>query len=115
MFLTVGLATRQRHKMAKIYDLCSQLLPHLAKNPTQTFRDHSINMIVQNKVFFDFTGKRFDNKINQNLFLIYINDLPPVVTSSKILLFADDAKCYKTVHNLSDIHLLQLNLDSLTN
>ena len=49
------------------------------------------------------------------LFLIYINDLPPAVTSSKVLLFADDAKCYKTIHNLSDIHLLQLDLDSLTN
>ena len=49
------------------------------------------------------------------LFLIYINDLPSVVTSSKVLLFANDAKCYKTIHNLSDIHLLQLDLDSLTN
>ena len=49
------------------------------------------------------------------LFLIYINDLPPAVTSSKVLLFADDAKCYKTIHNLSDISLLQLDLDSLTN
>ena len=49
------------------------------------------------------------------LFLIYINDLPPAVTSSKVLLFADDAKCYKTIHNLSDIHLLRLDLDSLTN
>ena len=49
------------------------------------------------------------------LFLIYINDLPPAVTSSEVQLFADDAKCYKTVYNLSDIHLLQLDLDSLTN
>ena len=49
------------------------------------------------------------------LFLIYINDLPPAVTSSKVLLFADDAKCYKTIHNLFDIQLLQLDLDSLTN
>ena len=50
------------------------------------------------------------------LFLIYYyNDLPAAVTSSKVLLFADDAKCYKTIHNLSDIHLLQLDLDSLTN
>ena len=49
------------------------------------------------------------------LFLIYINDLPLAVTSSKLLLFADDAKCYKTIHNLPDIHSLQLDLDSLTN
>ena len=32
-----------------------------------------------------------------------------------MLLFANDAKCYKIIHNLSDIHLLQLDLDSLTN
>ena len=49
------------------------------------------------------------------LFLIYINDLPPAVTSSKVTLFADDAKCYKSIYNLSDIHLLQLDLDSLIN
>ena len=49
------------------------------------------------------------------LFLIYINDLPLAVTSSKLLLFADDAKCYKTIHNLPNIHSLQLDLDSLTN
>ena len=49
------------------------------------------------------------------MFLIYINDLPLAVTSSKLLLFADDAKCYKTIHDLPDIHSLQLDLDSLTN
>ena len=49
------------------------------------------------------------------LFLIYINDLPPAVASSKVQLFADDAKCYKIIHNSSDIPLLQLDLDSLTN
>ena len=32
-----------------------------------------------------------------------------------LLLCADDAKCYKTIHNLSDIHFLQHDLDSLTN
>ena len=31
------------------------------------------------------------------------------------MLLADDAKCYKAIHNLSDIHFLQLDLDSLTN
>ena len=32
------------------------------------------------------------------LFLIYINDLPEVVLSSKVLLFADDAKCFKSIY-----------------
>ena len=50
--------------MAEIYDLCSQLLPRLAKNFTQTFRDYSMDIIVKNKTFFDYNGKRFANKIN---------------------------------------------------
>ena len=33
-------------KVAKIYGLCNQLLPRLAKDFTQAFRDHSINIIV---------------------------------------------------------------------
>ena len=49
------------------------------------------------------------------MFIVYINDLPSAVTSSNILLFADDTKCYKAIHSLLDCHLLQLDLDSLTN
>jgi len=48
------------------------------------------------------------------LFIIYINDLPSVVIHSKLLLFADDAKCYRSIHNPLDSHSLQLDLDSLT-
>ena len=44
------------------------------------------------------------------LFLVFINDLPSCVKSSKVLLFADDAKCYQ----LSKDYLnLQADLDSL--
>ena len=48
------------------------------------------------------------------LFLIYINDLPSAISSSNLLLFADDAKCYKTIHNPLDRRLLQSDLDLLT-
>ena len=41
------------------------------------------------------------------LFLIYINDLPDVVVSSKVLLFADDVKCFKSISNYSDSRCLQ--------
>ncbi|CAI8031468.1 RNA-directed DNA polymerase from mobile element jockey, partial [Geodia barretti] len=47
------------------------------------------------------------------LFLIYINDLPEVVLSSKVLLFADDAKCFKSISNFSDCMCLQDDLKRL--
>ena len=47
------------------------------------------------------------------LFLIFINDLPSVVTSAKLLLYADDTKCIKSLSNQSDSLKLQNDLDSL--
>ena len=44
------------------------------------------------------------------LFLVFINDLPTCVKSSKVLLFADDAKCYQLA---KDYFSLQADLDSL--
>ena len=47
------------------------------------------------------------------LFLIFINDITETVTSSDLLLFADDTKCFKTIGNPSDCHLLQQDLHFL--
>ena len=48
--------------MARVVHLTPPCLP---KNPTQTFRDYSINIIVENKVLFNYIGKHFANKINR--------------------------------------------------
>ena len=48
------------------------------------------------------------------LFLIFINDLPETLSSSHMLLFADDTKCFKAIHNRLDSHLLQQDLNHLT-
>ena len=48
------------------------------------------------------------------LFLIFINDIPETVTSSDLLLFADDTKCFKTIGNPSDCHSLQQDLQQLS-
>ena len=50
------------------------------------------------------------------LFLVYINDLPSVISSSNTFIFAiaDDTKCFKTIKTESDIQLLQNDLTSLT-
>ena len=44
------------------------------------------------------------------LFLVYVNDLPPVV-QNRIALFADDSKCSSAIESLQDS--LQKDLDSL--
>lgn len=46
------------------------------------------------------------------LFILFINDLPECVLSS-LKLFADDAKCYRSITSISDCHILQADLDSL--
>ena len=48
------------------------------------------------------------------LFLVYINDLPSVISSSNTFIFGDDTKCFKTIKTESDIQLLQNDLTSLT-
>ena len=50
------------------------------------------------------------------LFLLYVNDLPDVLsTTTAITLFADNAKCSKVVRNPDDCAALQHDLNLLTN
>ena len=48
------------------------------------------------------------------LFLIFVNDLPPSVSTSRVFLFADDTKCLKTIRNTSDCLSIQKDLQNLT-
>ena len=48
------------------------------------------------------------------LFLIFINDLPSVITS-QLFEFADDTKCFRQILSMLDIELLQKDLNSLFN
>ena len=49
------------------------------------------------------------------LFLVFVNDLPCAFSFSKMLLFADDAKCYMPISSLQDCSLLQNDLLSISN
>jgi hypothetical protein len=47
------------------------------------------------------------------LFLVYINDLPEVVSTSTLRLFADDSLLYRQVMNQSDSNDFQKDLSAL--
>ena len=49
------------------------------------------------------------------MFLIFVNDLPSSIVSSHIYLFADDTKCLKPIHSISDCYSLQRDLLLLFN
>ena len=50
-----------------------------------------------------------------SVFLIFINDLPDSTHSSFLLLYADDAKCFRPIASPSDHQPLQDDLNSLFN
>ena len=48
------------------------------------------------------------------LFVLFINDMPCAVSQCSILtLFADDAKCYRTIRSASDCMLFESDIDNL--
>lgn len=47
------------------------------------------------------------------LFVLFVNDLPKVVKSSKILLYADDIKLYKQIQLDTDLTLFQTDIDAV--
>ena len=47
------------------------------------------------------------------LFLVYINDLPEVVSTSTLRLFTDDSLLYRQVRNQSDSNDFQKDLSAL--
>ena len=49
------------------------------------------------------------------LFLLYINDLPSLPLTSKLLLYADDTKCLERIGRIGDCSQLQEDVDSIWN
>ena len=47
------------------------------------------------------------------LFLMFVNDMPEVLRSSNLAMFADDSKCFKAIRSFSDCSALQTDLSAL--
>ena len=47
------------------------------------------------------------------LFLVYVNDIPLITTSSSVALFADDTKCCRAIRTTEDVKHLQCDLDGI--
>ena len=52
--------------------------------------------------------------LGPTLFLVYVNDIPNVVTSS-IKMFADDIKIYREINSAEETSAVQSDLDCLEN
>ena len=48
------------------------------------------------------------------LFLLFVNNMPNVINSATLAMFADDSKCYTIINNDADFSKLQQDLFSLT-
>ena len=47
------------------------------------------------------------------LFLVFVNDIPSLISSAQVLLFADDVKCSNVISSSADCTLLQQDLDAI--
>ena len=68
----------------------------------------------ESKTYLCPSGVPQGNNMGPLLFLIFINDITERITASKILLYADDIKLYKSVRARADSEELQTDLNAMS-
>lgn len=100
-------------KKLKIYNFDDNLLKFLKSylnNRIQfvTYKDTKSNQFIPT------SGVPQGSILGPLLFVLFINDVFKYVKYSKFLLYADDLKLYKTIHNNCDSNQLQYDINSIS-
>lgn len=78
--------------------------------------NRTLSVRINDSVFYPFlmsSGVPQGSHLGLLLFIIFINDIHLVITSSKFLLFADDVKIFHHINSPRDSELLQNDLNSI--
>ena len=100
-------------KMERQFGISSNLLSWFKSYLTNRYQRVVLNGYTTDWVSVT-SGVPQGSILGPTLFLMYINDLPDVLSHSKCLLFADDAKIFKNIQSVDDCHLLQNDIMGLT-
>lgn len=93
------------------YGIKNPLLSWFSSFLTERFQIVKYNEFFSNPISIT-SGVPQGDHISPLLFLLYINDISSSLKHTNILLFADDAKLYKTIYSVSDALKLQSDLDA---
>lgn len=100
------------YKLRTFYGINDQLLSWISNY----LSDRSQKVVIENSSSSSLpvlSGVPQGSILGPLLFLLFINDLPSVTSSSTTALFADDSKCFMEIRSIDDCILLQNDLDSM--
>ena len=96
----------------KGYNISGPILKWITSFLTNRKQFVKINNSVSNSLNVT-SGVPQGSVLGPTLFIYFINDLPNVVKSSKVKIFADDTKVYNSIKNPDNVKCLQNSIDEM--